>query len=393
MHLWPRGRRNLGPLQGVPPVQRTGHPHRLEPNPYHRTARRMADAVPGDPATHHRPQADGGTRGGPQGTRPHCRLHLTTHPRGGPPGHGGAHAADARCQDSRGAHILHPQIPAACSNPAPNRPSPPPQTPVLPTMRAYPVTYQHGTPQAYAPSTERNTGTAHRGTTGTAHTPTSMAAPPAPIPPRHRLSTGTTDRQSPHVPSAYASGYHRRPCPTTQTTGSAWEPHTASPTAPTAGTSTPTDASGPRPQPQLPSASHPSFFGPAIDTLRDHLGGYYVVDAADQAWTIAVAMGSTPLPPHSPLSAQISATTKRGRRPWAGPPWGPGNRGAGLLLPPPPPTEMGLKAGPAQPPPPQHALAPPHPHCRPSHGDQGPPPHGQGADAERWVCWDLGPAW
>ena len=44
-------------------------------------------------------------------------------------------------------------------------------------------------------------------------------------------------------------------------------------------------------------------------------------------------------------------------------------------------------------PPPQHALAPPHPHCRPSHGDQGPSPHGQGADAERWVCCDLGPAW
>ena len=38
MHLWPRGRRNLRPLQGVPPVQRTGHPHRLEPNPHHRTA-------------------------------------------------------------------------------------------------------------------------------------------------------------------------------------------------------------------------------------------------------------------------------------------------------------------------------------------------------------------
>ena len=62
MHLWPRRRRNLGPLQGVPPVQRTGHPHRLEPNPHHRTARRKADAVPGDPATHHRPQADGGTQ-------------------------------------------------------------------------------------------------------------------------------------------------------------------------------------------------------------------------------------------------------------------------------------------------------------------------------------------
>ena len=81
MHLQPRGRRNLGPLQGVPPVQRTVHPHRLEPNPHHRTARRMADAVPGDPPTHHHPQADGGTRGGPQGTRPHCRLHLAMHPR------------------------------------------------------------------------------------------------------------------------------------------------------------------------------------------------------------------------------------------------------------------------------------------------------------------------
>ena len=42
MHLWPRGRRNLVPFQDVPPVPRTGHPHRLEPNPHHRTARRMA---------------------------------------------------------------------------------------------------------------------------------------------------------------------------------------------------------------------------------------------------------------------------------------------------------------------------------------------------------------
>ena len=78
MYLWPRGRRNLGPLQGVPPVRRTGHPHRLEPNPHNRTARRMADAVPGNQATRHHPQGDGGTRGGPQGTRPHSRLHLAT---------------------------------------------------------------------------------------------------------------------------------------------------------------------------------------------------------------------------------------------------------------------------------------------------------------------------
>ena len=69
----------------------------------------------------------------------------------------------------------------------------------------------HDTPtrdphQAYTPSTEHNTGTAHTGSTGTTHAPTSMRAPPAPIPPRHRLSTGTTSRQQPHAPSAYASG-------------------------------------------------------------------------------------------------------------------------------------------------------------------------------------------
>ena len=174
MHLQPRGRRNMGPLQGVPPVQRTGHPHRLEPNPHRRTARRMADAVPGDPATHHRPQADGGARGSPQGTRPHCRLHLATHPRGGPPGHGGAHAADGRCQDGRAAHIPHPQIPAACGNPAPNRPSPPPQTPVLPTMRTYPVTYQHGTPTT---STHRPPSTALAQHTRTPQAPHTL--PPA----------------------------------------------------------------------------------------------------------------------------------------------------------------------------------------------------------------------
>ena len=151
----------------------------------------------------------------------------------------------------------------------------------------------------YTQSTEHNTGTAHTGTIGTAHTPTSMRAPPAPIPPRRRPSTGTTNRQPPHVPSAYASGYHRQPCPATQTTGSAWEPRTASPTALTAGTSTPTTASRLRPQPPPPPASHPSFFGFLTDTLRDHLGGYYVADVADHAWTIAVATGSTPLPPHS----------------------------------------------------------------------------------------------
>ena len=146
MHMWPRGRRNLGPLQGVPPVPRTGHPHSLTPNPHHCTARWMADAAPGNPATRHRPQADGGTRGCPQGTRPHSRLHLATHPRGGSSSHGGAHATDGHYEDSGAAHIPYRQVPAACSNPTPNRPSPPPQTPVVPTMRTYPMTHQHGTP-------------------------------------------------------------------------------------------------------------------------------------------------------------------------------------------------------------------------------------------------------
>ena len=65
---------------------------------------------------------------------------------------------------------------------------------------------------------------------------------------------------------------------------------------------------GPQPLPpraargpsRAPPASHRSFFGPVTDGLRDQLGGYYVADAADHAWTRAMATGSTPLPPHSP---------------------------------------------------------------------------------------------
>ena len=133
----------------------------------------------------------------------------------------------------------------------------------------------------YTPSTEHSTGTAHTDTTGTAHTPTSMRAPPAPIPPCCRPSTGTTNHQPPHVPSAFAGGYHRQPCPATQTTGSAWEPRTASPAAPTAGTSTPATASGPRPQPHPPPRQPPQLLrvphrhppGPPGRVLRGGRGG------------------------------------------------------------------------------------------------------------------------
>ena len=184
MHLWPRGRRNLGPFQDVPPVPRTAHPHRLEPNPHRQKARRMADTVPDNPTTRHHPHADGGTRGGPQGARPHCRLHLATHSRGRPSGHGSAHATDGRCQDSGAPHIPHPQIPAACRHPAQNQPSPPPQTPVPPTERTCPAFYQPARDPHHActPSTRHNTGTARTSTTDTAHTPASMRAPQAPVP-------------------------------------------------------------------------------------------------------------------------------------------------------------------------------------------------------------------
>ena len=85
-----------------------------------------------------------------------------------------------------------------------------------------------------------------------------------------------------------------------------------------------------------------------------------------------------PPPPPGTLSAQISATTKRGCRPWAGSSRGPGNRGADLLLPPPPPTEMGPDRKQAQHPPPPPRM-PSHPHCRPSHGDPGPSGSGRRA--------------
>ena len=214
----------------------------------------MADAVPGNPATRHHPQADRGTRGGPQGPRPHCCLHLATHPRGGPPGQGGAHATDGHCQDSGAAHIPHPQIPAACSNPAPNRPSPPPPTPVLPNMRTYPMTHQHGTP---------TTPTHHpRSTTLARHT----RAPQAP----HTRPAACARRQppSPHAtvrPQVPPAAGHRMPplrTPAATTDGPALQPRPLRrPTAPTAETSTPTTASSPRHQSHPPPQATPASSG------------------------------------------------------------------------------------------------------------------------------------
>ena len=83
-------------------------------------------------------------------------------------------------------------------------------------------------------------------------------------------------------------------------------------------------------------------------------------------------------PPLRTLSAQISATTKGGCRPWAGSPWGPGNWGADFLLPLPPPQQKW--GGTKRRPPPHAPSMPSHPHCRLAHGERGPSP--RGADAE-----------
>ena len=96
------------------------------------------------------------------------------------------------------------------------------------------------------------------------------------------------------------------------------------------------------------------------------------LDARD----IAVSAPPPPSLPFCALSSQISATTKRGCRPWADFPWGPGNRGADLLLPPAP-----TESKPSTP----NPRMPLHRHCRPSHGDRG--PSGSGRRAKIWI-WD-----
>ena len=126
-----------------------------------------------------------------------------------------------------------------------------------------------------------------------------MRAPPAPTPPRYRPSTGTANRQLPHAPSAYASGYHRRPYPAIQTTGSALELPCLT-NCPNCGDLNPHPRARPAAPSAPPTASQPSFFGQLTDALRDNLGWYYVADAADHVWTIAMATSSTSLLPHIP---------------------------------------------------------------------------------------------
>ena len=75
-----------------------------------------------------------------------------------------------------------------------------------------PPTTRCGTPPLVPPpSTKHDSDTPHAKATGTAHTRASMRAPQAPMPPHHRPSTGTANRQPPRAPSAFANSYHLRP--------------------------------------------------------------------------------------------------------------------------------------------------------------------------------------
>ena len=256
MHLWPPRGQNLGPLQDMPPVPGARHPHRQEANTSHCTTHRMADTVPGNPKARHHPQSDEGTQGGPRGACPHRRLYPAMHPGGRLPGNSSTHAMDGRRQNGQATHVLHPQVTAACRRPFP-RQTRPTSSHLCSTNRETPTSDLP--PKAgphrpvRAPSIAHDTNRACTSTIDTTHTPASMRTPRGPVPPRHHRSRGTANPRPRLAHSVYANGYHRRCCPATQTTGSAYGPHTASTTAPTARTSTPTTSRSPQPQPCPPA--------------------------------------------------------------------------------------------------------------------------------------------
>ena len=111
VHLRPHGGRDLGPLQDLPAVPGVRHPHRLEPVPHHRTARRMANMVHDGPATPHQPSAATSARSSPHGACPDGHLHPTTHPRGGPPGPSSTHATNGYHQNGHTTHVPYQPVP------------------------------------------------------------------------------------------------------------------------------------------------------------------------------------------------------------------------------------------------------------------------------------------
>ena len=168
-------------------------------------------------------------------------------------------------------------------------------------MRTYPVTYQRGTPTT---STHRPPSTALAQRTRAPQAPHTLPPacarhqPPSPHAAVHpQVPPTASHRMSPlRTPAATTDSPALQPRPL-GLPGSRAPPH---PLPPLRGPQPPPPRAARGPSRTPPPASHPSFFGFLTDTLRDHLRGYYVADAADHAWTIAMATGSTPLPPHSP---------------------------------------------------------------------------------------------
>ena len=163
------------------------------------------------------------------------------------------------------------------------------------------MTNQHGTP-----------------TTPTHHPPGTTLAPHARAPQAPHTSPPACARRPPPSPRATVhpqvppTASHRKPplrTPAATTDGPALQPRPLGlpgsrappqPLPPLRELLPPQSRAARGPSRTPPPAGHPSFLGPLNDTLRDHLGGYYLADAADHAWTIAVATGSTPLHLHSP---------------------------------------------------------------------------------------------
>ena len=166
-------------------------------------------------------------------------------------------------------------------NPAPNRPSPPPQTPVLPTMRTYPMTYQHGTPTTSTPHPPGTTLARHTRAPQAPHTlppactrhqppsPHAAVCPQVPPTASHRMSPLRT-------PAATTDGPALQPRPL-GLPGSRAPPH---PLPPLRGPKPPPpraargpSRTSPRQPPQLLRVPHRHPPGPPGRVLRGGRGG------------------------------------------------------------------------------------------------------------------------
>ena len=182
MHVHPHGGRDLGPLQELPTIPRTQHPHGLEHPPHHRATRRMTTTLPSSPTTHHHPAATSSAGGSPRRTRPHGRLQSATRPRRRPTGHNGTIVTHTRHQGNQTTHTtastcaygMQPHYPRhtrprssnsySTSRNTPAHPLGPPQAPRQPSRHAK-------NPHAHTPPVTHNTYEARTGTTSTTRTP------------------------------------------------------------------------------------------------------------------------------------------------------------------------------------------------------------------------------